>query len=276
MKMKVGNFQTLIRFPIAAFKEALIRRSISTCLPENLIKFLIISAPRSGSNLLCGILNSHPQILCFHELFHKKSIFYGPKNNNKYNFGTLAERDEDQKRFISKIYSLEHGYKAVGFKMFNGHNNILLSALVKNKNIKKIILYRNAVLNAFVSLEIARKTNKYQSTRKIDLLSAETTKIVLNIESFKKYVDKKRMFFEWIKKRIDDQPFFELDYTDIVKKTSRYKKLLPFIGVENLPSLKPIHQKQNPVKLSEKIYNFDEVCLALKNTKYAKYLKKEL
>ena len=33
-------------------------------------RFVILAAPRSGSNLLCTLLNSHPEILCHHEVFN--------------------------------------------------------------------------------------------------------------------------------------------------------------------------------------------------------------
>ena len=33
-------------------------------------RFVILAAPRSGSNLLCTLLDSHPEILCHHEVFN--------------------------------------------------------------------------------------------------------------------------------------------------------------------------------------------------------------
>ena len=270
------NIRSLIRYPFAAFRSAIISRSIARRLPESLIKFLIISAPRSGSNLLCGLLNSHPQIVCFHELFHRKAIYYGPKNNNQYDFGTTAARDRDPVQFLSRIYSSAHGYKAVGFKMFNGHNNSILSALVKNKNIKKIILHRKAALHAFSSLEIARITGKYQSVGEKGAAHHKKIKIHVDFQLFKAYVEKNERFYDWIKELIGDQPYYEIDYVDIVKVSNRYKKIIPFIGVEDSSSLKAIHQRQNPEKLKDKIDNFDEICGVLSGTKYADYLKEEL
>lgn len=270
------NIRSLIRYPFTAFRSAIIRRSMSRRLPENLIKFLIISAPRSGSNLLCGLLNSHPQIVCFHEMFHRKAIFYGPKNNNQYDFGTTVERDRDPVQFLSRIYSSAHGYKAVGFKMFNGHNNSILSALIKNKSIKKIVLHRKAALHAFSSLEIARITGKYQSVGENETSPAKSTKIHLDSNLFKAYVDQNEAFYDRVNKRIGDQPYIAIDYVDIVKSTSQYNKILPFIGVEDSSSLKAIHRRQNPEKLKDKIDNFDEICGVLSGTKYAGYLKEEL
>ena len=38
-------------------------------------RFVILAVPRTGSNLLCTLLNSHPEILCHHEVFNPQGIF---------------------------------------------------------------------------------------------------------------------------------------------------------------------------------------------------------
>ena len=45
-------------------------------------RFVVLAVPRVGSNYLCSLLNSHPEILCHHELFHPKGIYlaYGYKD----------------------------------------------------------------------------------------------------------------------------------------------------------------------------------------------------
>ena len=42
-------------------------------------RFVIISIPRTGSNLLCGALDFHPEIICHYELFHKEAIYHSSK-----------------------------------------------------------------------------------------------------------------------------------------------------------------------------------------------------
>jgi hypothetical protein len=209
-------------------------------------------------------------------MFHRKAIYYGPKNNNRYDFGSLADRDRDPVQFLTKIYSSAHGFKAAGFKMFDGHNNVLLSALINNKNIKKIVLHRKAALHAYASLEIARITNSYQSVGENQIEPSKKIKIRVDVQSFKTYVEKRDAFYDRVTKRIGDQPCLAIDYVDIVKSTSPYNKIIPYIGVEESSSLKAIHQRQNPEKLKDKIENFDEIFSLLSETKYAEYLKEEL
>ena len=37
--------------------------------------FVILAAPRTGSNMLCTLLNSHPAITCHHEIFNPRGVF---------------------------------------------------------------------------------------------------------------------------------------------------------------------------------------------------------
>ena len=38
--------------------------------PEGITRFLVVCGPRTGSNMLCSALNSHPRIVCFREVFN--------------------------------------------------------------------------------------------------------------------------------------------------------------------------------------------------------------
>ena len=276
MRKSIHNIRALSRIPITAIRSARIERFIANRLPADLIKFLIISTPRSGSNLLCGFLNSHPQIVCFHEVFHRKAIFYGPNNIGQYDFGTLIERDRNPAKFLAKIYSLQHGFKSVGIKMFDGHNNSVLYALIKNPYIKKIILHRSASLHAFTSLEIAKHTSQYQLIGKNDSAKPAKVCVDVDIEAFKTYVYNRQAFYDRAQRKIGNQSYLDLDYTDIIKRTKVFENTLGFLGLQASDAMKAIHRKQNPAKLQDRIKNFEEVRAALKGTKYEVYLEEEL
>ena len=40
------------------------------------VRFVVVAVRRAGSNMLCTLLDSHPAILCHHELFNPRGIFY--------------------------------------------------------------------------------------------------------------------------------------------------------------------------------------------------------
>ena len=57
-------------------------------------RFVILAAPRSGSNQLCTLLNSHPEILCHHEVYNPSAIFYALEyRGGSLDLGTIDDRD---------------------------------------------------------------------------------------------------------------------------------------------------------------------------------------
>ena len=66
-------------------------------MPEHIAaaaRFVILAAPRSGSNQLCTLLNSHPEILCHHEVYNPSAIFYAlDLRDGTIELGTRDERD---------------------------------------------------------------------------------------------------------------------------------------------------------------------------------------
>ena len=67
-------------------------------------RFVIISAPRTGSNLLCGALDAHPEIICHYELFHKEAIYHSSKYGNDWisNY-TVSKRNKSPNDFLDFI-----------------------------------------------------------------------------------------------------------------------------------------------------------------------------
>lgn len=115
-------------------------------------KFAIFAAPRTGSNLLCTILNGHPEILCHHEVYNPHGIFTALDfQPNELNATPLDERDQNPIEFLTRVWKsgAEHG--AVGFKWTRGQCTRVLEYVLQNKNIKKIILQRKNRIKTFVS-----------------------------------------------------------------------------------------------------------------------------
>jgi hypothetical protein len=208
-------------------------------------------------------------------LFHRKDIFYGPTNIGDYNFGGLKDRDRDPAGFLKQVFSMKHGYMAAGFKILYGHNNLVLSALAMNREIKKIFLNRCAALHVFTSMEIARLSNEYQVLKDRDQYPAKDRRIRVDVDKFKTFVDIRRQNKARMLDLLGKHEYLALDYTDIVLQTDLFKTALGFIGVEEGVRLKANYKKQNPAKLQDRIVNYDELSSTLINTTYEKYLREE-
>jgi hypothetical protein len=240
------------------------------------MKFVVVSATRSGSNLFCGTLNTHPQLVCFHEMFHKNAIYCGPENHERYDFGPVARRDADPMGFVARIYSIEHGFSCVGFKMFEGQNDAVLHGLVKNGDVKKIVLKRHGLLHAYVSREIARESKVYQSVGPEDRMDAIATKVNVDPKSFEKFVRKRMAFFEKVHVHIGAQPYLGIDYADVSGGCNgTYRRVLEFLGLDPSVALRTLHQRQNPARLNEKIGNLPELRAEFRGTEYESYLEEE-
>jgi LPS sulfotransferase NodH len=250
----------------------LIKKKINDC-------FVIFSAPRTGSNLLCGCLNSHPEIICHHELFNPEDIYYSlDHRNNDFEF-SKKDRDENPLQFIASISGKRFGKKILGFKMMPGHNRDAEDFVLKNKNIKKIILNRENKIKTFVSLRIAQKTNCFSSfeEKKEQTYKNHTEKIIVNLEELKKYIIYDNVYYNKIKHYLTktNQNYIYLTYEEFTSAESNSikREILEYLNVEPNPELiKTRHVKQNPDNLCELIENYDEIKSLMQGSPLERFL----
>ncbi|MDN2566095.1 hypothetical protein N1F89_07665 [Aquibium sp. A9E412] len=128
------------------------------------IDFVLFAFPRTGSNWLCTLLNSVPDIVMHYELLHERRPFFSAKiKENPVVNTTSSERDEAPFAFLEKI-KMASPERKVGFKLFPGQNSGVQKEILERPDIKKIILYRENILANFASKLFASKTGKYFSS----------------------------------------------------------------------------------------------------------------
>ena len=86
-------------------------------------KFVIICGIRTGSTMLVNLLNSHPEIRCFFEIFHRYQAsipFHIPGYNRRSKHSGLIKMHVENPAVFAKRYiygkHLSH-IRAVGFKL---------------------------------------------------------------------------------------------------------------------------------------------------------------
>ena len=139
--------------------------------------------------------------------------------------------------------------------MFYGQNNLVLFSLIKNTDIKKILLHRPAALHAYTSQEIAKLSNEYQIVNNEQQVQKKAHRIAVNPDAFKKYVHARDAIRGRLIRYLGHQQYLTLNYTDIVGQSKAYKFVLEFIGVNQVDRLTSIHKKQNPYSLQDRITN---------------------
>lgn len=233
-------------------------------------RFIILAAPRTGSNLLCTLLNSHPQVLCHHELFNPEGIFYAlDHRDGSLDFGTLEERDRDPFGFLQRVWGNPAGASCVGFKMTRGQNEAVMRHLTGDRGILKIVLYRRNRLKTYVSELIARQTDQWEVYSRDDLM-AGTPRLRVDVGSLEAHSDLNRRFYQDIRDALQagQQPWLEMVYEDIFSP-SEHVRMLEFLGAGAAGAeLVQSSVKQNDRDLRTLIENYQELESALEGSDY--------
>ena len=137
---------------------------------KNYQKFLILCHPRTGSNFLVGLLQSHPQLRAFGEVFTEdNNIYWGYPGYTSQQIFDL--RYEDPVFFVDKLVYRETfppSIKAVGFKLLyfqpkQENQQIIWKYLKEINNLKIIHLTRKNIFHTYVSHQVAKITNQFTS-----------------------------------------------------------------------------------------------------------------
>jgi LPS sulfotransferase NodH len=232
------------------------------------LRFVILAAPRSGSNFLCTLLNSHPEILCHHEVFNPTRIFYALEHRDgSFDLGTIEERDRAPLEFLEKLWSKSLGYPCVGFKMTRGQNERILAKVLGDPDVRKIVLKRHNRIKTFVSALVAERTGQWEVYSDADLIQHKP-KVELKLEDLRRHMSENEAYYEGIDNvlRSTGQKALKIAYEDL-GSAQAHSLLLGYLGVRD--SLAPLiarSVKQNPNDLRRLVTNYDELLNALRGT----------
>lgn len=228
----------------------------------NPLTFVILCLGRTGSTHLVALLDSHPEVRCFGELFpHER--------------GTLDEayapywRDDAADYVIA--LTAEVTQPAVGFKLPMGsiqaHPDAL--RLIEPEGLQIIRLSRLNLLSLFASRRLLASTR--DATSRGDYGGAT---VALDpkqcIAMFKRTEEHER----YLDEIADGKPTFRITYEELVAG-ERLAELQRFLGVEPM-ALKSGHSRERKRPLSETIENWPEIEGALRGSPYEKFLQDDL
>ncbi len=238
------------------------------------MKFVILAAPRTGSNLLCTLLQSHPDVLCHHELYNPSGIFTAlPLRGTGFSFGNIAARDADPTGFLKNVWKWDLGHKLVGFKMTHPQQPVILDAVCRDREIFKIILKRRARLKTYVSYKIAERTGVWEDYREHAPQEAGAPSVSIDYEGLRSAINANMKFYEGID-HIIEGPRIDLLYEDLFDPDEQ-QKLLKALSLSMRP-LKAQSRKQNPYALSSLISNYHQLLMRLSRDEADRELLAEL
>jgi LPS sulfotransferase NodH len=226
-------------------------------------RFLILCEARTGSNWLCGLLQSHPQILCHHEVFHAHEQFYaaGFRDGRLSRLGTLAERDADPFGFLERLWREDFGCDAVGFKLLAGQATAVREQLLGDQDVKKVLLRRRSRVRAYLSLLRAQETGCWSHA------SYGGLRVTIDPQRLLEFCTKYDEFYDSLRSSLDSRVTFEIDYEDLLAGPADLERLLEYLDVSPCArELRPFNARQSNNSLREAILNYEELCLALNGT----------
>jgi LPS sulfotransferase NodH len=235
---------------------------------RSVARFTVLAAARTGSNLLCGLLNSHPEILCHHGLFHEGAIHYAIDcREASLNFGTHPERDKDPAAFLDRVWRNNLGMRAVGFKLHRDQHEAAMRLVTQDPGIRKILLYRRNRIKTYVSVLIAEQTGLWESYGKADD-SPLQARVYVDQASLWNYVATIGNFYAQTERALSGsgQDFHVIEYESLTSQTE-LASLLRFLDVSPRElTLTAPSFKRNPEDLSAMIVNFSELAAALRGS----------
>ena len=227
---------------------------ISIILGSRSRHFVILSAARSGSTLLVDLLNNHPEVVCSLELLNKEEI-----HNRQLEGASKRTLLKYIKVAMFQWYGYVKGMS--GFKIFSDQlrvTNLRLRDVLTTLNEPKlVILYRRNVLETYVSLEIAKRNNKWYS-----MTSANAESIDVDWEHFLNYANESIQDWKTSLQQVKNYEHnFIVSYEELCEdKVEKIKGIIEFLC---LPELEWEYLwysvKQNPKPLEKKVSNYKEI-----------------
>lgn len=228
-------------------------------------RFVIFAAPRTGSNWLCTLLDSHPEILCHHEIFHPEGIHLAlSRRGGGLDLGTLEQRDRDPAAVLAQVWRTGEDARAVGFKANRDQPRQAFEAIFSERGLRAIVLIRRNRVKTFVSEQIAALTGEWESTPE-RALRAAPPRIAVDPDELRAHVARNRRYYAWLAERLGGAGWerLETSYEALAQEAER-RRLLGFLGVDPAPPLTGATRKQTPRDLRATIVNFHALAGALR------------
>jgi len=231
-------------------------------------RFVILAAPRTGSNLLCTLLNSHPDILCHHEVFNPRGVFYAiDHRDGSIDLGSVAERDRAPHEFLDRVWHETRGARHTGFKMTKGQNEDVMRRVTESESVQKIIVTRANRVRTYVSQLIAEHTDQWEVYDE-DRLARDVPRLFIDASALRSHAQSNAVFYAGLRAtlRSTRQKWLEVRYGDLLLRDT-HERLLAYLGAAPAP-LAAASVRQNCRSLDTLIENYHELETALHDSAY--------
>jgi LPS sulfotransferase NodH len=251
-------------------------------------RFIILSGPRTGSNLLSQALGSNPSILCFRELFNFTHDFvqFDVDGYDNFDKRDLQRRRADPIGFLnSRVFQAQPGeIRAVGFKFQYGQLwgfPGLIEHLVADEGLRVFHLRRRNDLRTLVSLKLAQRTGVFMvetatkpplarvafagrhplraANRIRRALAPQSAKVSIKPDELATFIIKSAETAKHYDKLFAKHPILHVDYEDFAQnKRAAAEQAARFLGAPPTPPVITLRH-QHPEPLRDLVENYEEL-----------------
>jgi hypothetical protein len=224
-------------------------------------RFVIFAHTRTGSYHLVSLLDSHPQIDCHGELLQRDPPVERRPSGHLSIIGQMEDRYHSfeyrrlhYEGFLEDVF--KHSDRIVGFKLIAGQHDPAMVYCIMEPTIKVIYLYRDNLLAAYSSEQIAKKTG--QNLVKINWM-LKRAKVVFDAKVFegrrRARESRHKLYMELLKRSGSD--YLILEYNELARRKTQ-NDILAFLSAPSA-ELKSSYQKRNTDDIVARYSNPDEV-----------------
>jgi LPS sulfotransferase NodH len=245
--------------------------------------FIVLSTQRSGSTWVVDMLDSHPRVLAYSELFMhggEGTPKWGQEQDLPYWQSYARGKRRLAKpywlwKYLGQAYRERPGIDAVGFKLMYSQLTRISRPLMPAlwlKRVRIVHLIRRNALDVVLSREAgAAREGKLHARDGEDVeavrLNLDTDTLLRRMTLHERAIAGARVRF----KRVG-LPYTEVVYEDLAADERGFAQLFEFLGVEPAPVSSSL-QKLNPTSHEDLIENYREVRDALEGTEFAAQLR---
>ena len=233
--------------------------------------FVLLSVPRSGSNLLRDCLNQHESIRCFGEIFRNRVI---KKKRWQRLLGGTADLSAELKqlhqtdlvsfwKIILEKYRLDK--PVIGAKMFYRHREgEEIWRYFASSRTPIIHLVREELIDTYLSRELAKACGAWKQGQEAKSDGKYNRNVSIDLDHFQEYCRTFRRYFDSIKLLFRDNPCLEITYSALVNDREKtMSETYSFLGLPNRAT-SPRLTKQLSRPREELIINWSEVASFIK------------
>ncbi|HWE71578.1 MAG TPA: hypothetical protein VG328_00345 [Stellaceae bacterium] len=237
--------------------------------------FIILSLPRSGSTYLVDYLDAAPSVKCLSEIFNPEVVLLRHHRPSDAALTDRTVRDSDPLRFLRRLEEDVGPCDAFGVKLFPTHNPKLLRYFCASRRWKKIFLWRDNIVEQYISFLLAAAQYGRESWERVDDDARLTVPIDTLIDDLHA-MERNYIEIEDALVLAEPEDVFTLEYDDMAHKEIM-ERLLRFVGVGNA-AIQSVAAAQaggalafdRGPRAADRIANYGDVRAILGRTRFAR------